>query len=78
MFKKRIIGNCQFEYITKHDNEDDAVKAIGGRFIEVKIGKLRTEFTKITKEKSDGSENSFAEAEGPTAKETRQVSGAKV
>jgi hypothetical protein len=36
MFKKRIIGNCQFEYITKHDNEDDAVKAIGGRFIRGK------------------------------------------
>lgn len=78
MFKKRIIGSCQFEYITEHDNEDDAVNAIGGRFIEVKIGKLRTERTKITKEISDGSENSFAKAEGSATKETHEVSGVKI
>tara|TARA_B110000503_G_scaffold70859_1_gene110113 strand:- start:266 stop:502 length:237 start_codon:yes stop_codon:yes gene_type:complete len=78
MINKRTIGSCFFEYIESYDTEEDAVKAIGGRFIEVKIGKLRIERAKITKEKSDGSENSFAEAEGPTAKETRQVSGAKV
>jgi hypothetical protein len=70
MIKKRNIGSCLFEYIEEYDTEEKAAKGEQGTFVEVKIGKLKLERALITKETSDGTENPFAEAEGPTAKET--------
>ena len=70
MVKKRNIGSCYFEYIEEYDTEENAAKGEQGSFVEVKIGKLNFVRALITKEKSDGTENPFAKAEGPTAKET--------
>lgn len=70
MVKKRNIGNCYFEYIEEYDTEENAAKGERGSFVEVKVGKLNFVRALITKEKSDGTENPFAKAERPTAKET--------
>tara|TARA_R100000544_G_C2186721_1_gene39609 strand:- start:126 stop:338 length:213 start_codon:yes stop_codon:yes gene_type:complete len=70
MVKKRNIGNCYFEYIEEYDTEENAAKGERGSFVEVKVGKLTFVRALITKEKSDGTENPFAKAERPTAKET--------
>lgn len=70
MVKKRNIGSCYFEYIEEYDTEENAAKGERGSFVEVKIGKLNFVRALITKEKSDGTENPFAKAERPTAKET--------
>ena len=78
MIKKKIFGTCFFEYVEEYENEENAIKGERGTFIEVKVSNLKIERTKITKEDSDGSKNSFAKAERSSAKETQQVSGAKV
>lgn len=83
MIKKKIFGTCFFEYVEEYENEENAIKGERGTFIEVKVSNLKIERkkierTNITKEDSDGSKNSFAEAKRPSAKETQQVSGAKV
>lgn len=78
MIKKKIFGTCFFEYVEEYENEEKAIKGERGTFIEVKVSNLKIERTKITKEDSDGSKNSFAKAERSSAKETQQVSGAKV
>ena len=70
MVKKRNIGSCYFEYIEEYDTEENSAKGEQGSFVEVKIGKLNFVRALITKEKSDGTENPFAKAERPTAKET--------
>ena len=49
---KSVVGSCFFEYITEHDKEENALNE-EGTFKEVKIGKLRFERTKITKENDD-------------------------
>ena len=49
---KKVMGSCFFEYITEHDSEQNALNNEGA-FKEVKIGKLRFERTKITKENDD-------------------------
>lgn len=70
MIKKKIFGTCFFEYVEEYENEENAIKGERGTFIEVKVSNLKIERTKITKEDSDGSKNSFAEAERPATKET--------
>lgn len=78
MIKKKKFGTCFFQYVEEYENEEDAIKGERGTFVEVKVSDLKIERTNITKEDSDGSKNSFAKAERSSAKETRQVSGAKV
>ena len=78
MIKKKRFGSVSFEYIEKYDTEENAIKGERGTFIETNISNLKIEKTKIVKEDSNESKNSFAEAEGSAAKETQQVSGAKV
>jgi len=78
MIKKTVFGTCFFSYVEEYENEENAIKGERGTFIEVKVSNLKIERTKITKEDSNGSKNSFAKAEGSAAKETQQVSGAKV
>lgn len=78
MVIKKKFGTCFFEYVEEYKNEENAIKGERGTFIEVKVSNLKIERTKITKEDSDGSKNSFAKAERSSAKETQQVSGAKV
>lgn len=78
MIKKKIFGTCFFQYVERYENEENAIKGERGTFIEVKVSDLKIERTNITKEDSDGSKNSFAEAKRSSAKETQQVSGAKV
>ena len=78
MVIKKKFGTCFFEYVEEYENEENAIKGERGTFIEVKVSNLKIERTKITKEDSDGSKNSFAKAERSSAKETQQVSGAKV
>ena len=78
MIKKTVFGTCFFSYVEKYENEENAIKGERGTFIETKVSNLKIERTKIVKEDSNESKNSFAEAERPAAKETQQVSGAKV
>ena len=80
MFKKVRFGNVDFQYIETYDTEENAIKGQNGSFIEVTLETPRITRTLITKlkEKSDGSENSFAKAEGSTTKETPEVSGVKI
>jgi hypothetical protein len=80
MFKKVRFGNVDFQYIETYDTEENAIKGQNGSFIEVTLETPRITRSSITKlkEKSDGSENSFAEAEGSATKETHKVSGVKI
>jgi hypothetical protein len=80
MFKKVRFGNVDFQYIETYDTEENAIKGQNGSFIEVTLEIPRITRTLITKlkEKSDGSENSFAKAEGSATKETPEVSGVKI
>jgi len=70
VIKKKRFGSVSFEYIEKYDTEENAIKGERGTFIEVKVSNLKIERTKITKEDSNGSKNSFAKAERLAAKET--------
>ena len=72
MFKKVRFGNVDFQYIETYDTEENAIKGENGSFIEVKLETPRITRSSITKlkEKSDGSENSFAKAERSATKET--------
>jgi hypothetical protein len=56
--------------VEEYENEENAVKGERGTFIEVKVSNLKIERTKIIKEDSNGSKNSFAKAERLAAKET--------
>ena len=78
MIKKTVFGTCFFSYVEEYENEENAIKGERGTFIETKVSNLKIERTKIVKEDSNESKNSFAEAERSAAKETQQVSGAKV
>ena len=80
MFKKVRFGNVDFQYVETYDTEENAIKGQNGSFVEVKLGAVKINKTLLTKlkEKSDGSENSFAEAEGSATKETHKVSGVKI
>jgi len=72
MFKKVRFGNVDFQYIETYDTEENAINGQNGSFIEVTLGVVKVNKTLITKlkEKSDGSENSFAKAERSATKET--------
>jgi hypothetical protein len=80
MFKKVRFGNVDFQYIETYDTEENAIKGQNSSFVEVTLEIPRITRSSITKlkEKSDGSENSFAEAEGSATKETHKVSGVKI
>jgi hypothetical protein len=80
MFKKVRFGNVDFQYIETYDTEENAINGQNGSFIEVTLETPRITRSSITKlkEKSDGSENSFAEAERSATKETHKVSGVKI
>lgn len=79
MIIKKKFGTCFFEYVEEYENEENAVKGERGTFIEIKVSSIKIERSSIKlKEDSDGSKNSFAKAERSSAKETQQVSGAKV
>jgi hypothetical protein len=71
-------GTCNFIYKESYDTVENAAKEQGGTFVEVKVDTVRIHFNKVKKENLDGTQESSAKAEGPTAKETRKVSGAKV
>jgi len=60
---KKVTGSCLFEYITEHDSEQNALNNEGA-FKEVKIGKLRIERTKITKENDDNKSEDSTKTEG--------------
>jgi hypothetical protein len=72
MFKKVRFGNVDFQYIETYDTEENAIKGQNGSFVEVILEIPRITRSSITKlkEKSDGSENSFAKAERSATKET--------
>jgi hypothetical protein len=80
MFKKVRFGNVDFQYVETYDTEENAIKGENSSFVEVTLEIPRITRSSITKlkEKSDGSENSFAEAKGSATKETHKVSGVKV
>jgi hypothetical protein len=80
MFKKIRFGNVDFQYIETYDTEENAIKGENGSFVEVILEIPRITRSSITKlkEKSDGSENSFAKAKGSATKETHKVSGVKI
>ena len=80
MIKKKRFGSVSFEYIEKYDTEENAIKGENSSFVEVTLETPRITRSSITKlkEKSDGSENSFAEAKGSATKETHKVSGVKI
>jgi hypothetical protein len=80
MFKKVRFGNVDFQYVETYDTEENAIKGQNGSFVEVTLEIPRITRSSITKlkEKSDGSENSFAKAEGSATKETHKVSGVKI
>ena len=63
MITKRIMGSCFFEYITEHDSEEKALNS-EGIFKEVKLGKLRIERTKITKENDDSKSEDSTKTKG--------------
>lgn len=72
MFKKVRFGNVDFQYVETYDTEENAIKGENSSFIEVTLETPRITRSSITKlkEKSDGSENSFAKAKESTTKET--------
>jgi hypothetical protein len=72
MFKKVRFGNVDFQYIETYDTEENAINGQNGSFVEVTLEIPRITRSSITKlkEKSDGSENSFAKAERSATKET--------
>jgi hypothetical protein len=74
MFKKVRFGNVDFQYIETYDTEENAIKGQNGSFVEVTLETPRITRSSITKlkEKSDGSENSFAEAERISNKRNTQ------
>jgi hypothetical protein len=74
MFKKVRFGNVDFQYVETYDTEENAIKGQNGSFVEVTLEIPRITRSSITKlkEKSDGSENSFAEAERISNKRNTQ------
>ena len=60
---KTVMGSCFFEYITEHDSEEKALNS-EGIFKEVKLGKLRVERTKITKENDDSKSEDSTKTKG--------------
>jgi hypothetical protein len=80
MFKKVRFGNVDFQYVETYDTEENAIKGQNGSFVEVTLETPRITRSSITKlkEKSDGSENSFAKLKGSATKETHKVSGVKI
>jgi hypothetical protein len=74
MFKKVRFGNVDFQYVETYDTEENAIKGQNGSFVEVTLETPRITRSSITKlkEKSDGSENSFAEAERISNKRNTQ------
>jgi hypothetical protein len=70
MIKKTVFGTCLFSYVEEYENEENAIKGERGTFIETNISNLKIERTKIVKEDSNESKNSFAKAERLAAKET--------
>jgi hypothetical protein len=68
MITKRIMGSCFFEYITEHDSEEKALNS-EGIFKEVKLGKLRIERTKITKENDDSKSEDSTKTKGQRTEE---------
>lgn len=70
MIKKTVFGTCFFSYMEEYENEENAIKGERGTFIEANISNLKIERTKIVKEDSNESKNSFAKAERLAAKET--------
>ena len=75
---KYMHGSCDFVYKESYDTTENAAKGKDGTFVEVKVDKVKVHFNKVTKEILDGTQESSAKAERSSAKETRQVSGAKV
>ena len=65
---KKVMGSCFFEYVTEHDSEQNALNN-EGTFKEVKIGKLRIERTKITKENDDNKSEDSTKTEGQRTEE---------
>ena len=70
MIKKTVFGTCFFSYVEEYENEENAIKGERGTFIETNISNLKIERTKIVKEDSNESKNSFAKAERLATKET--------
>jgi len=65
---KKVTGSCLFEYVTEHDSEQNALNN-EGTFKEVKIGKLKIERTKITKENDDNKSEDSTKTEGQRTEE---------
>jgi hypothetical protein len=80
MFKKVRFGNVDFQYIETYDTEENAIKGQNSSFVEVTLETPRITRSSITKlkEKSDGSENSFAEAKDQQQKKHDKVSTVKI